>query len=203
MKRSAAFILAALSTFSVNSWAGPSDLYVGLDVFGSKNDFHYDFPGGSENHSIDGSGFKLKLGVLLQNDLRLQGYFLSETFDDAPFPPPSYHGSNELLGEIGLDLIKEFIVSPSLSPFIQGGIGFGAMDLDPAYYYDDVVGEVNLKVGLGLMVRITPVLELLGGLDFQWRQWGKVNYEDSVYGYSTQETDDTSRRFYLGANLHF
>jgi hypothetical protein len=112
-------------------------------------------------------------------------------------------GSNERLGEIGLDLIKEFIISPSLSPFIQGGVGFGGMDLDSYYYSDDSVGEVNLKVGLGLMVRVTPVLELLGGLDFQWRQWGDVTEYDPGYGYYTLETEDDSRRFYIGANFHF
>jgi hypothetical protein len=195
MKKPAAFILAALGTLSVNSWAGPSDLYVGLDVFGSNNDFHLDYAGISDNYTTDGSGFKVKLGVLLQNDLRLQGYLLSEKFDDSPFL-----GSNERLGEIGLDLIKEFIISPSLSPFIQGGVGFGGMDLDSYYYSDDSVGEVNLKVGLGLMVRVTPVLELLGGLDFQWRQWGDVTEYDPGYGYYTLETEDDSRRFRQSKN---
>ncbi|MEJ2501068.1 MAG: hypothetical protein P8Y65_08105 [Campylobacterales bacterium] len=200
MKKPAAFILAALSTLYVNSWAGPSDLYVGLDVFGGNNDFDVDVSGsiyGSGSFDDDSKGFKLKFGALLVNDLRLQGYLQSENFDD-----PIFDNTNDQLVEIGIDLIKEFIVSPELSPFIQGGIGYGAMDLDRYYYTDDAINEINLKVGLGLMFRVTPAVELLAGVDFQWRRWSDITYDDG-YDYFNVETKDSSQRYYGGVNFHF
>jgi len=193
MKKSAAFIVAALGAVSVGSVASASDLYLGLDVFGSHNRFEYDWAGYTQKTDIDSSGFKLKFGALLVHDLRLQGYILTEKFDEPPF---DY--THDRLTEIGMDLIKEFVISPQLSPFIQGGIGYGTMDLDRHYYSDDYVEEVSLKAGLGVMFRITPSIELLTGVDFQWRKWGDVYYNDIK-----METEDGSQRFYVGVDFLF
>ena len=193
MKKSAAYIVAALGAVSMNSAASASDLYIGLDVFGSHNRFDYDYAGLTQKTDIDSSGLKLKLGALLVYDLRLQGYVLTEKFNEPPF---DY--TNDRLTEIGLDLIKEFVVSPQFSPFIQGGIGYGAMDLDRRYYDDDYIEEVNLKVGVGLMFRVTPSVELLAGVDFQWRGWSDVYYNNVK-----MKTEDGSQRFYVGIDFLF
>ena len=193
MKKSAAFIVATLGAVSMSSAASASDLYIGLDVFGSHNRFDYDYAGLTQKTDIDSSGLKLKLGALLVYDLRLQGYVLTEKFDEPPF---DY--TNDRLTEIGLDLIKEFVVSPQFSPFIQGGIGYGAMDLDRRYYDDDYIEEVNLKVGVGLMFRVTPSVELLAGVDFQWRGWSDVYYNNVK-----MKTEDGSQRFYVGIDFLF
>ena len=193
MKKSAAFIVATLGAVSMSSAASASDLYIGLDVFGSHNRFDYDYAGLTQKTDIDSSGLKLKLGALLVYDLRLQGYVLTEKFDEPPF---DY--TNDRLTEIGLDLIKEFVVSPQFSPFIQGGIGYGTMDLDRRYYDDDYIEEVNLKVGIGLMFRVTPSVELLTGIDFQWRGWSDVYYNNVK-----METEDGSQRFYVGIDFLF
>jgi len=200
MKKSAAFIVAALSMLSINSWAASSDLYVGVDIFGSKNDFDVEVSGtayGSGSFDDDSEGLKLKFGALLVNDWRLQGYLQSEKFDD-----PIFDNTNDHLVEVGLDLIKEFVVSPQFSPFIQGGIGYGVMDLDSHYYSDDSIGELNLKLGLGAMFRVTPAVELLAGLDFQWRRWDDIEYYDG-YDYLKIETKDSSQRYYVGVNFLF
>jgi len=198
MKTSAAFVLAALGTLSVNAWAGPADLYVGVDLFGAHSRFDYDYEGTGAKIDNDSSGFKLKFGALLINDLRLQGYLLNETFDDAPFD-----WDNDRLTEFGLDFIKEFVVSPALSPFIQGGFGFGSMDLDDYYYTDDYISEISFRLGMGVMLRITPNIELLGGIDLQWRRWDDVDYYVGGGGTERQKTEDFAQRYYVGIDFLF
>jgi opacity protein-like surface antigen len=192
MRKSAALIAAALSALSVDSMAA-SDFYVGLDVFGSHNRFDYDYAGISEKIDTDSEGAKLKFGALLVHDLRFQGYLLTEKFNEPPF---DY--THDRLSEVGLDLIKEFVISPGFSPFIQGGVGYGSMDLDRYYYNKDTIEEVSFKLGFGAIFRVAQHVELMAGLDFQWRQWGDVRYN----GY-TLKTDDTSQRYYGGINFLF
>ena len=192
MKKSAALTAAALCVLSAGT-VEASDLYAGVDLFGSRNHFDYDYLGYTQKTDIDSSGAKLKFGALLVHDLRLQGYVLTERFDEPPF---DY--TNDRLTEIGLDLIKEFVISPQVSPFIQGGIGYGSMDLDRRYYDKDSVDELSLKVGLGILFRVTSYMELLAGLDFQWRNWDNVYYNNAKL-----ETTDGSQRFYVGINFLF
>jgi hypothetical protein len=216
MNKIAAIVFAVLSIFSVSALAddtnatdGTNDLYVGLNLFGTSDRFTYSspdglseslYPYGSSTTDYTSAGIQLVFGALLVYDMRLQGYFQTESFDKPPFD-----GNNKRLNEFGLDLIKAFPVSKSFSPFIQGGIGYGWMAIDPVNYFNSTVGEFNVKLGAGMIFKVSDSIELLGGLDYEWRHWSNLDRYTNFLSlnYKTLQTNDTSVRYYVGINYLF
>ena len=184
-------VLASLLTTS--ALAEDSGLYVGLDLSTSSNTFSLDnvTTGASADVDDDSDGFKLKFGANLDEGWRVQGYFQHETYD-----LPVYDNTNDELNEIGVDFIKGFEVTPEFSPFIQAGLGYGWMDVEG--YSESTANSVSLKLGAGVMYKITPTFEAIAGIDFQYRNW-----EDAKILSQTVEIDETSTKFYIGANIHF
>lgn len=191
-------IAAMLITAGITSSlaADESNLYVGLDIISSSNTFTVDVAGGSADFDDDSSAFKLKFGSALSDGWRLQGYFLHETYDETIFDD-----KNDALNEIGLDLIKGFEVTPEFSPFIQAGIGYGWMDVEGLS--ESSIKEVSVKIGAGVMYKVTPTFELLAGVDFQVRKWQDIELFIPNYGTYTVETSEKSTKLYIGANVHF
>ena len=190
-------ITAMLITAGItSSLAAESNLYVGLDLINSSNTFTVDVAGGSADVDDDSSGFKLKFGSALSDGLRVQAYFLRETYDETLFDD-----KNDVLNEIGLDLIKGFEVTPEFSPFIQAGIGYGWMDVEGLS--ETSIKEVSVKIGAGVMYKVTPAFELLAGIDFQARAWQDIELFIPNYGTVTVETSEKSTKLYIGANVHF
>jgi opacity protein-like surface antigen len=190
-------ITAMLITAGItSSLAAESNLYVGLDLINSSNTFEFTAGSFSEEWDNDSSGFKLKFGSALNDGWRLQGYFLHETYDETIFDD-----KNDALNEIGLDLIKGFEVTPEFSPFIQAGIGYGWMDVEGLS--ETSIKEVSVKIGAGVMYKVTPAFELLAGVDFQVRKWQDIELFIPNYGTYTVETSEKSTKLYIGANVHF
>jgi len=176
-------------------------LYVGLDVFkGETNyeetidDFSY-----SKDIDLDQDGFRLKFGAELENNWRLQGYFKSE---DVELFDENIYG-------IGIDLIKAFQATDKFYPFIQVGAGLDWMELKNEFdiaFSDDEISALALKFGVGATYKITNTIEVLGGIDWQYRTWDDIDvievYYPFIYEY-TVETEDTSQTMYLGLNIFF
>lgn len=168
-----------------------SDLYIGLDVGTSKNTFTLDDGSTSASADLDSKYFKLKFGTVSESGWRLQGYFLSETYDETLFD-----NTHDRLNELGVDVIKGFAVTPKFSPFIQAGLGYGWMNVDG--YSESSIAEFNIKIGAGLMYSINNTFEVLAGVDFQAKAW-----QDIVVGTTTISTTEKSSKFYIGTNFHF
>lgn len=185
--------LVCASLVATNAMAEDSEFYVGLDVFSSNNTFTLEnsVTGASADVDVDSDGFKLKFGATLNEGWRVQGYYQHETYDET-----LYDATNDVLNEIGVDVIKGFEVTSEFSPFIQAGLGYGWMDVEG--YSDDTVNEVSLKLGAGVMYKITPTFEAIAGIDFQYRNWS-----DLQIGSTTIEIDEKITKFYIGANIHF
>ena len=189
-----------LSTLMVNHTLAndTSELYIGVDFFKSSNKMTY-----KENSTqVDGpdrdsDGFKIKFGTQLDDGWRFQGYFLHEQYD-ASF----INYADNTLNELGLDLIKGFEVTPKFIPFVLAGFGYGWMDVNG--YNEDTITEINLKLGAGMMYKITPQFEAMIGIDLQGKAWQDyVEYTFLPTTSTTHETSERSVRYYLGANYHF
>ena len=174
-----------------------SGLYIGVDLFKSSNKMTY-----KENSTqVDGpdrdsDGFKIKFGTQLDDGWRFQGYFLHEQYN-ASF----IDYADNTLNELGLDLIKGFEVTPEFIPFIQAGFGYGWMDVNG--YNEDTIAEINLKLGAGMMYKITPQFEAIIGIDLQGKAWQDYVEYTFLTTSTTHETSERSVRYYLGANFHF
>ena len=193
MKNTVLGMLLGAALVTTSALAEDKQFYVGLDAFTSNNtiDLKNTTTGASADVDDDSDGFKLKFGANLDDGWRVQGYYQHETYD-----LPIYDNTNDELNEIGVDVIKGFEVTPEFSPFIQAGLGYGWMDIEG--YTDSTANSVSLKFGGGVMYKITPMFEAVAGIDFQYRNW-----EDAVILSQTIEIDETSTKFYIGANIHF
>ena len=177
-------------------------LYVGLDIFkgessaeGKMRSSYYGDTVAELDDDFDQDGFRVKFGAELENNWRLQGYFKNEDFD---LFDESVYG-------LGLDLIKAFQASDKLHPFIQAGIGYDWTKLpkDSSFEFtEDSLGAVNFKLGLGAAYRITNTIEVLGGLDWQYRTWQDIELV-GLYDKLTIDQEDTSKSLYLGLNIFF
>jgi opacity protein-like surface antigen len=192
MKKIIATTVLGLSIFSAQLLAEDS-VYVGLDALSSSNTFTVknDSTGAEADIDDDSKGFKLKLGVEYESGWRLQGYYLNETYDT-----PVFDDTNDVLNEIGIDFIKGFEVTPKFSPFVQFGMGYGWMNVDG--YTDDSITAVSMKIGAGAMYKVTENIELLAGVDLQYRRW-----QDISIGTTTYEISEKSTKLYAGLNFHF
>jgi len=174
-----------------------SGLYLGLDYFTGTTNMETTVTGGriyARDEDLDVDGFRLKLGTESEDGWRVQGYFKSENIEN----------SDDNIYGIGVDVIKGFAVTPKFSPFIQAGVGYDwtALEDDGSVVYEtDYLAALNFKLGVGAMYKITDTLEILGGFDWQYRNWQDIeltNYSSS----STIDFGDTSTNVYVGLNLH-
>lgn len=193
MKKIIAGALLGCSLLSTQSLAEGTNVYIGIDAIKSINTFKYE----SDNYSSatevksDSNAAKLKLGWIMENGLRTQIYYLKERYDNELFDT-----TNDTLTEVGIDFIKDFELSPVLSPFIQVGVGYGWMEIDG--YSESTINETNAKIGGGLIFKTTPKLEIITGIDIQYKKWS-----DRKVGSYTLQTHEDSTRYYVGANYHF
>ena len=182
-----------------------AELYFGIDGFTGETNYSVEYSGyrplGLYNYDkdLDQDGIRLKFGAELEDNWRVQGYLQGEKIEAM---------DNKAYG-IGVDVIKGFELTPKLQPFVLAGVGLHSMELNDKYgvvYDDDYATGFSLKVGFGLMYRLTKAFELVGGLDWQYRAWSDVDVVEvragNVYAY-TLEQDDTSTTFYAGLNFHF
>jgi len=196
MKKIIIATLLGTSLISTQALAEDS-VYIGLDVLSSGNTFTVEARnsanGATAAADVDDNskGFKLKVGIEVSDGWRFQGYYLGETYDT-----PVFDASNDYLSEIGIDVIKGFEVTPKFSPFVQVGLGYGWMDVDG--YTDDAISAVSMKIGAGVMYKVTDNIELLAGIDLQYRKWQDIKINTITF-----ETSEKSTKLYAGLNFHF
>jgi len=173
-------------------------LYVGVEYFNGESSYDVSFSDPrivSQSTDLDQDGFKVNFGAKLPSNIRIQGYFRNEKLE----------GSDNRIYGLGAEFLKVFEVNSKLMPFIKGGAGYDWTDLEtePGFYLDeDTIYAYSLKIGAGAMYKLTDTVELVGGLDLQYRKWQDI---DVYYGYrfATIEQDDTSKTLFAGVNFHF
>jgi opacity protein-like surface antigen len=183
-----------MSILSSNVLANEKNIYLGVDILSSGNTFHIENKntGKSIDSDVNSKAFKLKFGTVMDDNLRVQAYYQHETYKET-----LYDETHDLLNEVGLDLIKGFEVTPKFLPFLQVGLGYGWMNVD-GYSNRDTVNEISLKIGAGLMYQFTNTFEGIVGFDAQYRNWTDIE----IYGQKAL-ISETSRRLYIGVNIHF
>jgi len=213
--------LMALSLFSSVSAAETSSsalesdsiskTYLGLDIYQGESNF--DLSKGSgwastySDFDSDLDGFRLKFGKRLPENVRYQAYFKSEEATEA--------GISGIFDEniygIGLDVIKTIPVGGELlSIFGLAGAGLDWTELkDHVFgeYSEDSINAFHIKLGFGASYQINKSLEVITGLDWQYRSWQEIEilyiYPDGHIHKNDLEIEDISTTFYAGINLYF
>lgn len=173
-------------------------VYIGLDYFKGETEQKVTVKGdliGSERTELDQDGVRFKWGAILKNSWRIQGSFKNEEVE---------YFDNDVYG-IGMDVIKGFPVTSHFSPFIQTGVGYDWTELGAV---ESLIASRNsmkaftLKLGAGVLYEFADTVEVMAGIDWQYRSWDRVNLSDSISSIKI-ETEDTAETLYVGLNLLF
>ena len=190
--------------------AALADVYVGVEYGAASNKTETTFSTSSlESGKIDNdySDVKLKVGLGEDGGVKFQATLSMIEFDKATFDD-----TNKEYVEVGFDLIKEFEVTPQFYPFIKGGMGVGAMDVEG--YNESKMYAVSLNLGAGVSYKAVEHVYLVAGLDYVYRKYQDIEYTRTTY-YSgsyfsyfssstyTRETSDSGIKPYIGVNFQF
>lgn len=188
MMKAVAFLAILLTT----QVAAQSDMYIGLDTTSGNTTFLINKKGSDAIDVDDNTAFKIKIGGLTTSEgYRWQIYFLQETYGT-----PFFDGSSDKLNEIGLDIINDFEMTSKFFPFVQTGFGMGLMDIDG--YSESSISEYSFKVGAGIMYKVSPRFEIIGGVDYKYRKWQDIELLGKIVS-----TTENNTKFYIGGNFYF
>lgn len=198
MKKLVISSMTALSLLSINLMAEENNsMYTGLDYGFGKAHFESDGSGTNffngpvtdDKTSENTQDFKFKLGFLLDDGWRIQGYYLQQNIDNF---------DNDY-GELGVDVIKAFDLdaTPVLKPYLIGGVGLGYIDTENTW--DGGASAISLKAGTGFIYEINENWEALAGVELRSRSFE----EKDLIGGGSVEVSDTSVNGTLGINYKF
>lgn len=186
---------------TVDKTVSSSNAYFGLELFDGENTVKATASSGgapaSSSEDLDGDGFRLKIGARLNNDFRIQAYFKRESIE-------TFY--NDING-FGVDLIKAFKTSSSISPYIQAGFTLDSYEIEDSYpidYTSESILAFGVRLGFGGLVKVNDNVEIVGGFDWQNRNWEEAygNIVNAGNQVISVETSDTSTTFLLGLNIH-
>ncbi len=173
-----------------------SSFYVGLDFGKADNTDKITSKSGTNTATIKNdntySDLKIKLGIEADIGTDFQLTFSKINYDNGVF----YNTTGTKLYEIGLDIIKEFELTSSLSPFIKLGVGYGYMDSQLPAYED--VNEFSTNFGVGLSYKVIEHIYALAGVDYIYRHWSNTTDNDFTF-----ETRGSAIKPYIGLNYKF
>ena len=192
-------ILLGLAASSLVASAALADVYVGVEYGVASNTTEKEYTGlVNRTYDYDNNykDIKLKVGAGEDGGVKLQGTLSFISYDET-----SFDKTNKDYIEFGLDLIKEFEVNKQFYPFIKGGMGVGAMDVEG--YTEDSILAVSFNLGAGLSFKATDNISLLAGVDYVYRKWQDVENKFGWLGTVTRSTADSGIKPYIGVNFQF
>jgi hypothetical protein len=172
-----------------------SGFYAGADLLTGAASYEVKVSGEKETVDFSSVGLKTRFGWAQNEMLRYQVYLQGESYNRGVFAD-----EGDVLGEFGVEAMALF-GHDVWRPYLLGGVGFSWLELDERFTEDVILGEL-IKVGGGILFEVTPRLELLAGIDLQYRTWQPIEVNYGA-GAETLETMDLSRKFYVGINVRF
>lgn len=169
-----------------------TSFYVGLDFGKADNTDKITSEGVTFKNDNSYSDSKIKLGIEADVGTNFQLTFSKIDYKNGVF----YGSTGTKLYEVGLDVIKEFELTSSFSPFIKLGVGYGYMDSQLPEYGD--VNEFSTNFGVGLSYKVIEHIYALAGVDYIYRHWS-----NTTGGGFTYETRGSAIKPYIGLNYKF
>jgi opacity protein-like surface antigen len=184
----------AISAERTHTYSQPRT-YVGIDVFSGKSNLDLtlrnSYSSVSDNKDFDQTGIRLKLGACLADNTRFEVYIKNEHFKEA--------FDNHVYG-FGLNAIKSFPLDNKLAPFILGGFVADSTKLNDTVSSNDNLNALGFKLGGGVLYPLNTQIEIMAGLDWQYRKWKDISFSHSS---TIAEQKDTSKTLYAGINFLF
>tara|TARA_R110001592_G_scaffold140906_2_gene362032 strand:- start:4673 stop:5302 length:630 start_codon:yes stop_codon:yes gene_type:complete len=179
--------------------SGPK-IFIGVDYFDGETNLDRDFSSlGSQELDIDVTGYRLKFGVQIEDNIRVQGFIKIEDLDEEVF---ALSADGKIYG-IGGEAQLMIPVNPNFSPYVLVGLSSDFTELDDpgVDYSEDTINGVALKAGVGALFRFNDYVELQAGWNIQYRTWQDIEFES--LGTVDLEQEDISQTFLVGLNFFF
>ncbi len=179
--------------------SGPK-IFFGVDYFDGETNLDRDHSTiGNVDFDIDVTGYRIKLGVQAQENLRVQGFFKVEDLDKEIFALSS-DGKIYGIGGEGQLMLP---INPNFSPYVLGGISadFAELDDPGVEYSEETINGIALKAGVGALLKFNEHIELQLGWNIQYRTWQDIEFDES--GSIELEQEDISQTYMVGLNFFF
>lgn len=178
---------------------GPQ-VFIGVDYSAGDTELDRDFSSiGSQKLDIDVTSYRLKFGVQVQDNIRVQGFIKVEDLDEEI---PAFSSDGKIYG-IGGEVQLMLPVNSNFAPYILAGMSSDFTELDDpgVEYSEDFINGAALKAGVGALFRFNDHVELQAGWNIQYRTWQDIEFES--LGSVDLEQEDISQSFLVGLNFFF
>lgn len=171
--------------------------YAGVELGSASNttEVEVEVFGASTSADADNNykDFKIVVGKGTGDDWYTQLYLSKITYDEG-----QWFSDDDKATEFGIETMKQFKVHEKAYPFLKFGLGIASMDTN-SLVEDSSISAVSLTLGAGVDFKVTENISILGGLDYNYKQWQDL---EDRWG-NTISTSDSGTRFYVGANYRF
>ncbi|MDX4049178.1 outer membrane beta-barrel protein [Aliarcobacter skirrowii] len=180
--------------------------YAGVELGSASNTTEVEIEryGASTSGDVDNNykDIKFVVGKGTGDDWYTQLYLSKITYDEG-----QWFSDDDKATEFGIETMKQFKVHEKAYPFLKFGLGIASMnttdgliEINNSYYRfeDSSIIALSLTLGAGVDFKVTENISILGGLDYNYKQW-----QDVEAGPYTISSSDSGTRFYVGANYRF
>jgi opacity protein-like surface antigen len=194
------FNLLITASILVLSPPANAELTFGLDLIQDFGDRNFSLNNSNYNTSdvvADSTGYRLKLSLGAIDENRAELYFSQYDVDD------SSQFNDSMEWDLGMNYIFTFLQKPFI-PFVKVGFGLGQADTDLNFIKDsgdttDNILNSHLNLGGGLSYSFTDNLAVTAGLEYIYRSWQDVEYNNDL----TLSRTDSVFRFGVGVDVTF
>lgn len=170
MKKSNLVLGALILSSTTFAAQAESNLSVGVDYLNSSNEFTFEMGGDEVKIDDDSDGLRINLGFELSNKK-----FITLSLQQESYDMGIYDTENNELNSFELGFRKEWAINEYFSPFLRAGANVGMMKIDDNVYDSDYAYAVGGKVGAGISLYATPNIQIIAGVDAQYRYWSQID----------------------------
>ncbi|SDH98024.1 Outer membrane protein beta-barrel domain-containing protein [Vibrio xiamenensis] len=146
------------------------NLAIGFQSLSSTNTFELDTSSASADDDNDSTALALTLSYYTSKNIAFFLEYQSEEFDHG-----IYDNSNKKLTSLNVGFLREYPLGYGFTPYVQGAVGIGSIELDPSVYSNDSASTMNLKITAGMALYIAEAWRFHLGLSGQYRSWQSVD----------------------------
>lgn len=190
-------LIGTLSSMILTNSMADTKTYLGLQYGVAVTQFKE--KNSSESDSENANAYKILVGQGLGDNNYLQLYYERAKYKDVSINALDDDFKQK---EFGLEWIKKEKVVNNLYPFAKLGLGIANISLDNKFQESDV-SALSLTLGAGIDLKTTDDLSFYIGIDYNYKKWEKIKYEDITSTTYEYKITQNSIKPYIGLNLKF
>ena len=183
-------IVSSICVATLFTTVAQADIFVGIDILnGSSMTYEREVEGSSSRSWEDKGdldGYKIKLGMGDPKNVSFNLYYA--LLEDDFFKKD--------IKEFGVEVRPYINLGNNFGIYLQGGIGYGEMDIKIGE--ESSLTYVGANLGLGMSYLLANQIELNAGYVYNYQMW-----QDAEFGADTISTTANGGGIYIGLNFYF